>query len=377
MRLNVDLSALHAAVRRMGAEPVAFSLEHQAEPLDPIDIKLEEGIELLNLKEVESNNGLLSYKGRQILLYIQDQGNSIKKVLEDGSQGRKFHVADCKTLKNMRAKGRFERYVVTHRLNGQFYIVGRDWHTRQNMEGYVRLQVCQNCLEALNYKGAQHRRKIEIAQSFDIQEFYSTYSSFFSHLPRRWAGRKEEEDYTADWPQVTARYKDSKKFTCESCGVNLRSCKELLHSHHRNGVKSDNRESNLMALCAACHRQQPHHGHLCVSHEGMQTINRLRREQGLLHNVGWNKIFELCDPGLRGVLDACCHWKTNVPEVGFDVQDTKDAVVANLELAWPQKRVGLAISDEDRDTARKAGWRIWRMHETLEDIGRFAAEIED
>lgn len=66
------------------------------------------------------------------------------------------------------------------------------------------------------------------------------YSSFLSHLPRRWAGGKE--DYTDDWSQVAGRYKASRNFICESCGVNLRSHKQLLHGHHRNGVKNDNRE---------------------------------------------------------------------------------------------------------------------------------------
>ncbi|ADJ27697.1 HNH endonuclease [Nitrosococcus watsonii] len=280
MKLNADLSALHAAVRRMGAEPVAFSLERQAKPLDSIDIKLEEGI-ALPLNEVEIHNGLLSYQGRQVLLYIQDHGNRIKKLLEEGSKGNKFHVADCKTLKNMKTKGRFERYVVTNSLEGKFYVFGKDRYTRQKIEGRAQLQVCQNCLETLNYKGARHGRAHEIVQTFDIQEFFSTYSSFFSHLPQRQAGQGNQEDYTADWDEASRQYRASKNYTCERCQLDLNTHKRLLHSHHRNGVKSQNQESNLMALCAACHRQQPHHGHLYISPEDRQTLNRLRREQCL------------------------------------------------------------------------------------------------
>lgn len=376
MGLNVDLSALHAVVQRMGAEPAAFSLESQTRPLDLIDIRLREGIELPDLEEVESNNGLLSYQGRQILLYIQDQGNSIKKVLEDGSQGKKFHVADCRTLKNMKTKGRFERYVVTNKLDGEFVVFGTDWHTGQNVEGYAQLQVCQNCLEALNYKGARHRKKCEIAQNFGIQEFFSIYNSFFPDVPTRHAGEATQENYTSDWPQVADRYKASKNFTCESCGVNLGLRKRLLHGHHRNGVKGDNRESNLMALCIACHREQPHHGHMRVCHADRRTINRLRREQSLLHNPEWSKVFKFCDPALRGVLDVCRHQGTNVPEVGLDVEDAKGTVVASLELAWPLQRLGLAISDKDRPAARKSGWRIWQMREALDDSDRFIAEVK-
>lgn len=132
-----------------------------------------------------------------------------------------------------------------------------------------------------------------------------------------------------------------------------------------------------MALCVACHREQPYHAHMFIGHAEMQTINHLRREQGLLHSAGWNKVSEFCDPGLRRVLDACRHQGTNVPEVGSDVQDAKGAVVASLDLAWPQQRVGLAISDEDRAAAQKSGWRIWRINEALENKEQFTTEIKD
>lgn len=113
-----------------------------------------------------------------------------------------------------------------------------------------------------------------------------------------------------------------------------------------------------------------------VRHAKRQTINRLRREQGLLHNAGWDKVFKFCDPGLRGVLDLCRHRGMNVPEVGFDVQNAKGTVVASLEFAWPLQRVGLAISDKDRPAARKSGWRIWQMREALDDSDRFIAEVK-
>jgi len=376
MPLNVDLSALHAAVERMGARDRDFTVGDGAVlPLDPIDVRLERGIELPDLKEVETSSGLLSFKGRQILLYIQDQGSKILEVLEKGQAGKKFHVADCKTLKTMRARGRFERYVVTNKLDGEFYVTGVDSETGEGMEGDARLWVCQNCLKALNYKGAQQRNAYGVAAAFSIEEFFATYSSFFTHLPSRKAGNQEDEGYTADWTQVAARYKAERNFQCESCRVDLTNQKNLLHVHHRNGVKSDNTASNLQALCVACHREQPHHEHLFVPHKDTRRINHLRREQGLLGGGGrWDEVLEYCDPGLKGLVQALRSAGAPPPEVGFDIQDRSQAVVANLELAWPRTKQGVVIADDDRKAASAQGWKVWSMFHALDKIDRFVEE---
>ena len=376
MILNVDFSALDDALRRMGAKPVAVSVSEPVRPIDPIDIALEKGITLPDLKDVETTNGLLNYKGRQILLYIQDHGGKAQDALNEGQKGNKFHVADCKTLQTMRARGRYERYVVTNRLDGEFFITGLDWQTKRPVEGDANLWVCQNCLKALNYKGAMHASTRQLAQSFDIGEFFSTYSSFFTHLPQRRAGNSKEEGYTPDWPQIAGRFKADKDFKCESCGVDLGAHKNLLHVHHRNGVKGDNKPSNLAALCAACHREQAQHERMFVRHTDMQTINRLRGEQGQFRAANWDKVIEYCDPALRGLLDVCQRGGAARPEIGLDVQNAKSAVVANLEIAWPRARVGVAITDEDRVAATAAGWHVWQMMDALQDIPTFVAQTK-
>ena len=374
MILNVDFSALDDALRRMGAKPVVIAVSEPVRPIDPIEIELEEGIKLPDLRDVETVNGLFSYKGRQILLYIQDHGGKAPSALEDGEKGNRFHVAnDCRTLGEMRARGRFERYVMTNRLGGEFFITGLNWQTKRPVEGDANLWVCQNCLKALNYKGATHGNTLELAKHFDIGEFFSTYSSFFTHLPQRRAGNSKEEGYTPDWPQIAGRFKADKDFKCESCGVDLSTHKNLLHVHHRNGVKGDNKSANLVALCAACHRKQAQHEHMFVRHADMRTINHLRAEQGQFRVADWDTVLEYCDPALHGLLDACKREGAARPEVGLDVQDGRSAVVANLEVAWPRAKVGVAITDEDRHAAETAGWRVWEMIAALQDIRTFVA----
>ncbi|WPU32705.1 HNH endonuclease [Pseudoalteromonas piscicida] len=74
------------------------------------------------------------------------------------------------------------------------------------------------------------------------------------------------------WPKLVDHY------TCEQCGVELSQYKRLLHTHHINGVKTDNSISNLRALCLDCHKKQPKHEHMHVTHNDQLIINQLRRD---------------------------------------------------------------------------------------------------
>ena len=51
-----------------------------------IDVELKEGKKIA-LSEVDTDERLLSYKGRQVLLYIRDHGDHVQAALEDGSEG--------------------------------------------------------------------------------------------------------------------------------------------------------------------------------------------------------------------------------------------------------------------------------------------------
>ena len=282
MYLNVDFEGLYVAVRRMGADSVNPDLvvRRGVTKIDPIDIQLEEGIEV-DLSKVEvTDNGLFIYKGRQVLLYIQDHGGRVQAALDDGYEGNKFHVAYCQTLEKMHSRGRYERYVATNDLNGEFYITGYDCDTKERIDGRTRLKVCKNCLGKLNYRRAG-RTLDQIVEAFDLEAFFDTYKSFFPHMPRRRAGEFDGQ-YTADWGEVARRYKETKNFTCESCHLDLRNALSLLHVHHINGVKTNNSPSNLKALCIQCHSQQPDHQHITISDENTRRIAELRWEQGWL-----------------------------------------------------------------------------------------------
>ncbi len=284
MRLNVDFRALEDAVRRMEAASIPVELDIDVglgiDPLDPIDIELRHGIEIDDLSKIRPDDdlGVLTYQGRQIVLYIQDHSTRVGDALAHGASGRKVHVADCTTLREMKHRGRYERYVATNDASGDFYVTGQDEYGRR-VDGRARLSVCKNCLRMLNYRNYVRNRS-RVFRDFEWAKFFDRYRPHFERLPTRRAG-VFDGGYTPDWDRVSAGYKRERDFQCEQCHVDLSQSRHhrLLHVHHIDGVKTNNDRSNLRALCAICHSDQPGHAHMYVSTEDTALIDRIRRRQ--------------------------------------------------------------------------------------------------
>ena len=112
------------------------------------------GIEV-QLSEVKSSEqGLLTYEGRHVLLYIKDTPKAMGVVMTDPASLQKFHFFDCPTLDRMRAANRFERYVVTQCQTGDFLLDVTDPHTRTlyKKDVIARLHVCRDCLSGSKYQ---------------------------------------------------------------------------------------------------------------------------------------------------------------------------------------------------------------------------------
>jgi hypothetical protein len=81
-----------------------------------------EGIEGLTVDDISDvkalSDGTLAYKDRRVLLYIRDRRTS--RGYDPFDNLPKYHIANCRTLEEMREHGRFEKYVISTRTDGKF-----------------------------------------------------------------------------------------------------------------------------------------------------------------------------------------------------------------------------------------------------------------
>ncbi|KZN56343.1 hypothetical protein N474_11400 [Pseudoalteromonas luteoviolacea CPMOR-2] len=368
MEIEIDLSGLQAAAARMGAPDKQIKLDSGLGRLNEIDSGLGKGLVLgedLQLTEIDNDNGVLSYKGRQVLLYIPLQTLPIEDVIKNGKlkRAKRLHVAECRTLEAMRNDGRYDSYFVTNDINGKYLVKGKSKITKGEVEGIAELGVCMNCLEVLNYKGyadKNYNERNEIFQSLRLPELFSTYSSYFKYYP---AQKTSIGSYTQDWKQISRQYRQTQNYTCEQCGVDLNQYKWLLQTHHINGVKTDNSSNNLRALCLDCHKKQPKHEHMDVTHKDQLLINQLRREQHKFDCSEYSDVLQYADSALEGLLLKCRKHNLPTPELGICIKHGNELV--SIDLAWPRKKFAVVIEHTQLVALRALGWDVWLASDGL------------
>ena len=260
---------LNRAKERMGIPREVYgSLTVNIEPGRLTEDELDrltsgEGIDVQFKELTILRDGTLAYKDSRVLVYIRDV-----HLMSTEQQMPKYHFYNCSTLKAMNESGRFDRYVVSARVDGLFDV--RLIEKKHSQRERARLNVCKNCLNDMRFKGYSHqsmstKQKDQFVAEFAPSEFFALYPrSLLIKQPVYDSEHAPKNEYTEDWEAVSLLARTAVGWRCQLCQVDLGSqhLRRFLQTHHKNGLRWDNSAGNLEVLCLKCHASRPQHAHL-------------------------------------------------------------------------------------------------------------------
>lgn len=243
MKLPKDFPNLDGLLEKMG---IPF------QPFVPPEVQkliTTQGITVASDDVKVAPNGTLEYQGRKVVLYIRDVMGSLPK----------YHVVDCRTLRGMRNAGKYKRYVVTRRTDGEFLLNFADNLSRDNPETY-RLDICKNCLwNELNLRYVYTPDAFPLADWFNaIDPGYAPPPTDALYGPKITPITRLISNYPPDWNLRSLQCRKNAEWKCEVCSIDLRLAPKFLHAHHLRGT-GYNQPKDLQALCIGCHAEQPSH----------------------------------------------------------------------------------------------------------------------
>ena len=280
MKIKVSFAELDEVLHKMGVNELAKG--PAGSKWKKIDIVLgAEGIDLVNPEQIKvEEDETLSHEGRRILVYIRDQYISHGQYKY---RPYKFHVANCRTIQEMKESGRFKtRYVASNRTGGKF-AVNRIGNDRKEEGLSIEMRVCINCLKRLNYKGyndKKHQDAKKVYDEFSLREFFEIYGRTTVSHPGNTNITAPVNAYSDHHPTFSRICRERAGWRCEECDILLEGeASKFLHAHHINGDKSNNSWDNLRSLCVECHNKQPYHS---LPEPTLQEFQEYKRRRGLI-----------------------------------------------------------------------------------------------
>lgn len=228
-----DFNKFKAALERLG-----YTIG-EAKPYTPLEVA---DVNLSNIQsgEVEITDEGIFYVNpntsnkQQIFLYMRNYN------MADWGKPR-FHITNCTTLQELGTK----RY---RRANTGTVIV---YDTSQERDVEVSgLPLCKNCLRII-----RAARQLDYGSDMTSDEFEQILREAGEDTENDQEPDTDLEGYTWKWQKISEAYRTKRNYTCENCGFHpeSRMDRQFIHVHHKDGRKTNNRESNLQCLCIACH----------------------------------------------------------------------------------------------------------------------------
>lgn len=265
-----------------------------------------------------------------VLIYIKDQGHYYPDVMGSNlEKGKMIHLRRCGAVKKREANGGGDRYNSIIRDDG-FFPVYRQGYMPIEKAKLARRRVCKVCLSELGVPYNKYQVEVGI-DTFNFEAYLKgelsseklfgviyekpnyekypdekhtvqeepfrtiTLGNNASPAPIKTPestdqaqarNTVEPEKSTAVhidtrtkldvWSEISTTLRESSHWRCSECSVYLGDNKGLLHVHHKNGNKGDNRKGNLAVLCKECHSKQPNHAHLKLSPQEQKIIDDSR-----------------------------------------------------------------------------------------------------